>query len=285
MASFHLAAALLLGCLGFVQGSEGEQLTAQAIMARVAANQDHSDKLRSQYVYQQRIRIVTRKPNGKLMREETADYAALPTPDGTKKELKSITGRYWHKGRYLEFRGEPVPELDSLDGDLIRDFRDDLASDRSKDGLGRDLFPLTTDEQKHYRFQLLGDQSLQGRTVYHVAFKPHDKDEFAWAGEAYVDAKDFQPVAVFTKLSRRIPFLVRNLLGTDLPGVGFNVQYRRQEDGAWFPTSFGTEFRLHVLFFINREITVSLENAGFQHTHVESRIKYDEAEQSPRPKP
>ena len=78
---------------------------------------------------------------------------------------------------------------------------------------------------------------------------------------------------VFTKLSRRIPFAVRTFLGTDLPGIGFNVVYKRQEDGVWFPSTFGTEFRIHVLFFINREMTVSLENKGFQRTHVESKMK------------
>jgi hypothetical protein len=51
------------------------------------------------------------------------------------------------------------------------------------------------------------------------------------------------------------------------------VVYKRQEDGVWFPATFGTEFRIHVLFFINRQVSVSLENSGFQHTHVESKMK------------
>jgi hypothetical protein len=42
---------------------------------------------------------------------------------------------------------------------------------------------------------------------------------------------------------------------------------------VWFPSTFGTEFRIHALFFINREMTVSLENTGFQRTHVESKMK------------
>jgi hypothetical protein len=36
--------------------------------------------------------------------------------------------------------------------------------------------------------------------------------------------------------------------------------------------SFGTEFRLYVLFFINREISVSLENSGFHRARSESKI-------------
>jgi hypothetical protein len=248
-------------------------LTADAIMARVAVNQDRSEQLRKQYVYRQHTHILTHKPKGRVLREETADYDVVPTPDGTQKDLKLLFGRYWDKGTYRTFQGEPVPEADSLDGSLIHDFREDLSNEKTKDGLAKDLFPLTSDEQKDYEFKLLGQEIEQGRNVYHIAFRPKDKDEITWAGEAYIDGAEFQPVRVFTRLSRRIPFGVRTFLGTDLPGIGFNVVYKRQEDGVWFPETFGTEFRLHVLFFINREVTVSLQNSGFQHTHVESKMK------------
>jgi hypothetical protein len=57
--------------------------------------------------------VAARRTNGKLAREETADYQVTPMPNGQNKELKGITGRYWHKGEYLDFQGEPVPEADS----------------------------------------------------------------------------------------------------------------------------------------------------------------------------
>jgi hypothetical protein len=283
---------LMLRCAGFLlaaavslaQSAPPEQaaqpepasapLTADAIMARVAANQDRSEELRKQYVYRQHTHILTHRPKGgRLLREETADYDVVPTPDGTQKELKLLTGRYWAKGKYETFQGEPVPEQDTIDGSLIHGFREDLLNEKTKDGLGKNLFPLTTDGQKDYQFALLGQEMEQGRSVYHIGFRPKDSHDIAWAGEAYIDAAEFQPVRVFTKLSRRIPFAVRTLLGTDVPGVGFNVVYKRQEDGVWFPSTLGTEFRIHVLFFINRDVSVSLENSGFEHTHVESKMK------------
>ncbi len=278
----RLVGFLLAASVSFAQSASPEAkppesanvpLTADAIMARVAANQDRSEELRKQYVYRQHTHILTHKPRGRLLREETADYDVVPTPDGTQKELKLLTGRYWNKGKYDTFQGEPVPEADSLDGSLIHDFREDLSNEKTKDGLAKDLFPLTSEQQKDYDFKLLGQEVQDGRSVYHIGFRPKDKDEITWAGEAYIDAAEFQPVRVFTKLSRRIPFAVRTFLGTDLPGIGLNVVYKRQEDGVWFPATFGTEFRIHVLFFINREVTVSLENAGFQRTHVESKMK------------
>jgi hypothetical protein len=263
---------LMLAPLGLLSVGDQPSPSVEQIMARVAANQDRGQKARAEYVYQQRIRVATHRTNGRLAREETTDYVVTPTPDGTKKELKHIDGRYWHKGKYLDFHSEPVPESDSLDGDLVHDFRDDLSNDRSKDGLGRDLFPLTSEEQKKYRFELAGEETAQGRKVYRVRFRPLDKNELTWAGEALIDSEEFEPLRVYTKLSRKIPLFVRTLLGTDLPGLGFNVEYRRFEGGVWFPASFGTEFRLRAVFFINRNITVSLENSAFQRAKVQSRI-------------
>ena len=164
---------------------------------------------------------------------------------------------------------EPVPEAGRTDADLIHNLRDHLLNDKSKDGLARDLFPLTSEEQKGYEFRLLGQEVEAGRNVYHISFTPKDTAEPTWAGEAFIDAAEFQPVRVFTKMSRRIPFLVRTFW-FDLPGLGFNVVYQRQDDGVWFPSSFGTEFRIHMgpLFFFDRDISISLKNTGFEHPHV-----------------
>jgi hypothetical protein len=270
-----LLAAASLASAGQVSNPQATApaVTATEIMARVAVNQDRSEALRKQYVYRQHIHVLTHKPGGSLQREETTDYDMIPQPDGVEKKLKLVTGRYWKKGKYESFDGEPVPEADSLDGDLIESLRDDLTNDKSKDGLGKDLFPLTSEEQKKYDFELLGQEQQDGKNVYHIGFKPKDKGDITWAGEAYVDAAEFQPVRVFTKLSRRMPFMVRTMLGTDVPGIGFNVAYKRQDDGVWFPVSFGTEFRLRAVFFINRNISIALENSNFEHTHVESKMK------------
>ncbi len=260
----------LVPCHGVFAGQAS--LTADAIMARVAANQDRALQQRAEYVYQQHIHIATRKTNGKLMREETTDYLVTPTPDGTKKELKQIAGRAWQKDRYVEFDREPVPDPHSLDGDLVDDFRDDLANDRSKDGLARDLFPLTTEEQQRYHFELVGEDIVQGRRVYRIRFAPRDRNDLAWAGEALIDTREFQPLRVYTKLSHKLPLFIRTVLGTSLPGIGFNVQYQRFDEGVWFPVSFGTEFRLRAVFFIKRDITISLENSAFEHARVKSRV-------------
>ena len=261
-------------------------------MARVAANQDRSESLRKEYVYQQHIHIVTHKPSSRMMREETADYEVVPLADGIQKHLKLLTGRYWNKNKYLEFQGDPAPRngsspdpdlmytlrnhnplplTASTDAELIHYLRNYLLDDMSKDGVARALFPLTFDVQKDYVFQFLGEEVEEERKVYHIAFTPKDKEEFAWEGEAFIDAAEFQPVRVFTKLSGHIPLLVRTMW-FDLPGLGFNVVYRRREDGVWFPSSFGTEFRVHTgPVFFNRDVSISMKNSGFEHRQVESK--------------
>jgi hypothetical protein len=196
----------------------------------------------------------------------------VPKPAGTERTLQQLTGRYWHRGKYVDFAGEPAPGADSTDGELVHNLREDLTNDESKDGLARDLFPLTTEEQQTYQFRLIGEEIFEGHKAYHIGFTPRVTEEIDWAGEAFIDKDEFQPIYVFTKLSRRMPLGVRTVLGTDLPGIGFAVHYRRQEDGVWFPTSLGSEFRIHVLFFFNRNMSISMENKAFEHTHVESKI-------------
>jgi hypothetical protein len=78
-----------------------------------------------------------------------------------------------------------------------------------------------------------------------------------WAGEAFIDTTDFQLVRVFTRLSRRVPLFVRSM-GTNVSGIGY-VDYKPQEDGNWFPTSYGTEYELHLFFHINRTVSVSMD--------------------------
>lgn len=277
--------------------------TADEIMAKVAANQDRTEAARTHYIYQQHIRTVSRKPGGKVMCEETTESRVSPRANGSHQEMLTLDGRYWQKGQYVHYttlqeqntetKDKAVKtekeDLDGMDIDLVENLRKNLTNEEtaqgghvqldltngeghSKDGLAKGLFPLTTKKQSQYLFKLEGRQTMNGRDVFHVSFRPKDKDDFDWKGEAFIDAQEFEPVVVYTEMSRKIPLAVRTLLGTNLPGLGFSVTYDRQPDGVWFPVSFGTEFRMRVLFFIARDISMSLSNAHFEKTHTDVRI-------------
>ncbi|HEX6496591.1 MAG TPA: hypothetical protein VF018_13970 [Acidobacteriaceae bacterium] len=274
------------------QSAVPEALTADQIMTKVAANQDRTEAARSHYIYLQHVRMVSRKPGGKVMCEEITDSRVSPQQKESKQQLLKLDGRYWQKRQYFHYTtlqehedekpkaGDPQhkevkterEDLEGMDIDLIENLRKNLADDKSKDGLGKGLFPLTTEQQKQYLFALKGRQTMNGRDVYHVSFRPKDKNDFDWKGEAFIDAQEFEPVVVYTEMSRKIPLAVRTLLGTNVPGLGFSVTYDREPDGVWFPLSFGTEFRIRVLFFIARDISMSLANSHFEKTHSDVRI-------------
>jgi hypothetical protein len=278
--------ALLALALSLPTLAQQPPLTADAIMARVAANQDTAESARDHYVYIQHARVTSHK--GKtIMCEETTDSRVTPVGKKSQQQLLKLDGRYLLKGKYVTYT-EPLKKPDpnntdinistgdaDSDRNLVESTRRNFTNDSSKDGIGANLFPLTTKELASEDFKLLGRERTMNRDTFHLAFTPKDKSEFGWKGDAYIDTTDFQPVLVRTALSRNIPFAVRTLLGTNVPGLGFTVTYAPQPDGVWFPTSFGTEFKIKILFFYNRSIAISAQNRDFEKTHVTSTILGD----------
>ena len=280
----------ILIALTLITPALAQQPTAADIMAHVAINQDRAEADRARYIYVQHARMASRK--GKtVMCEEITDYRVTPSGTGSDRQLLKLDGRLLQKHQYVTYttlspKKDPVSDhednLDGMDRDLVENMRSNLTSDKSKDGIGAHLFPLTSKSQLDYEFHLLGREQKNGREVFHLDFRPHDKNDYSWKGDAYIDTTAYQPVLIRTTMARNLPFAVRTLLGTSLPGLGFTVAYAPQPDGVWFPITFGTEFKLHVLFFFNREITLSADNRDFVKTHVSSQIVTDQAE-SPQP--
>ena len=250
--------------------------TAESIMAKVAANQDKTQAARSQFVYKQELYTRLLRTNNKLAREERREYTVTPTPNGTHKELTKFSGKYEKGGKLVEYDKPGVKHKDTdIDADLIDDLADDLANDKeSKDGVTMDLFPLTKDKQAEFTFKLVETKEIKGRKVHRVSFRPKDEDEIGWTGEVLVDAAEYQPVSVYTKLSHGIPWGVKVFLGTDLKQLGFNLTYARVAEGIWFPATYGTEFRLDVFWGYKRVITMAMTNSDFRRTDVESKIDY-----------
>jgi len=202
----------------------------------------------------------------KRKRSKAADPDADKEQNIAKKEDKK-------KGKNKD--KDPVFDPDSdetIDRDLLENVRKNLIHDKSKDGINARLFPLTSKNQANYIFRMIGRERLNSRDVFHIAFRPKDKNDFGWSGDAYIDTTARQPVLVTTAMARKIPFAVRTLLGTNVPGLGFTVTYAPQPDGVWFPVTFSTEFKIHVLYFFHRQIFLNAENREFEKTHVTSRI-------------
>jgi hypothetical protein len=73
------------------------------------------------------------------------------------------------------------------------------------------------------------------------------------------------------------------LTGTNFQGAGSSVSYQRFDNEVWFPVSFGSEFRMHFLFFFDRIVTISAESFGFRRTRVRSTIRFEDTETSHEP--
>lgn len=255
-------------------------LTAKEILERVGANQKQAEQARSRIVYEQEVVVRVLKDKGKLNREEIHVYTVTPTPDGTEKKLDRFEGRLLHKGEMYPY-AEPHYERGWVDGDaVVSEVMLDFVNEDGKDGLEESFFPLTPREQQRYVFRLLGEEEVDDRSTYRIAFEPKKKqkgdhfDRSMWEGELFVDKEQFQPVYIQTQQARGIPVVVRTLFGTNFKQVGFALHYREVQPGVWLPVSYGGEFKIKVLFGYNRTATLALENRDFRQTDVESAIEF-----------
>ncbi len=210
-----------------------------------------------------------------LPRDEDKPKDASKDADKDQSEKKKDKANGNDKKMDKDKDKDPVfdPNSDeTLDRDLVENTRWNLIHDKSKDGVNAHLFPLTSKNQLDYSFRMIGRERLNDRDVYHITFRPKKKDDFGWSGDAYIDTTAFEPVLVTTGMARKIPFAVRTLLGTNVPGLGFSITYAPQSDGVWFPITFSTEFKINVLHFFHREVILNAQNRDFEKTHVTSRI-------------
>lgn len=258
------------------------QPTLEEILAQVAANQERGVEARKSIVYRQDTLVRLLRTNGKLSREEKRQYTAAPTAKGTEKKLDHFEGRYERGGRLYSYSSPKFQykEMD-IDGDLIEDLTDDLVNDKkSRDGFSKNMFPLTRDEQRYYKFTLKGRKMVAGVDAWHITFEPRqgsglDNDR-PWKGEVYVHPEEYQPLLVSTMQAFKIPVAVKIMLGIDIKQLGFQVTYRKVGEDLWFPATYGTEFGLKVLFGYKRNITMNVTNSDFRRASAESTIQFEE---------
>jgi hypothetical protein len=243
-------------------------------MRGLARRFEESAEARRTYVYRQVVRSSLVKGNGHIAARERREYTASPSPERTVKTLVS---------------SDATGKTSGLDHDLLKDLTDELVNDeKSRDGIPRRLFPLGSDELQHYRFRLLGSGEHGGRPYDRIAFEPTGKDicvdarkggddnceSRPWKGEVWIDREDQQPLRIATEMNRKIPMAVRILLGTNISQLGFSVTYTRVAPGLWFPATYGTEFRVRVLWGFSRTMTLAMESSDFRVADVNSTIEY-----------
>jgi hypothetical protein len=265
--------------LTFAATAWAQPVDVDQIMARVAENQSKALEYRKDWIYNQKQRLRLLRGNGKIAREERREYVVTPDVQGSRKELTRFDGKYETKGQYISYDkpGHTYKEMD-IDGELIDEMSNEMINDNSRDGIGKNLFPLTAREQVKYSFTLIRSEIYRGRPVYRIAFEPKQRQKFddssMWKGEALIDVEESQPVMISTKMAPKIPMAVKILLGTNIKGLGFSLAYQKFSDGVWFPVSYGGEFEVRAVFFYKRNISISMVNDDFRRTDVSSKVAY-----------
>ncbi len=248
-------------------------------MNQVAANLARGSELRTQYVFSQKLHTRLLRTNSKLAREERRTYNVFPSSHGVEHKLTSFAGQYEKQGKLHPYTDPKFRHKDlDIDGDLITEFAEAVVAGKdSKDGIDLDLFPFLPKDLPHYTFQLLGSEDYRGRPVHRISFTPvkGDDDAKPWAGEILVDAEDLHPLSIQTKLTFKVPFLIKTMLGSDIRQTGYSLTYTRLAPGLWFPATYGTEMRLDVLFGYKRVITLNMESTGFRKAGADSSITFD----------
>ena len=261
----------------------GQAPDIEEIMRRVALNQAKSLELRTNYVYHQKQLLRMIRGTKKVAREEVREYTITPKFRGNDRQLVHFEGKYEQNGKYITFDepGFKHKDLD-LDGELLKELADDMMHDqKGKDGIASDLFPLTYRRQQLYNFKYLKAETNKGAKAHRIRFEPKEKPTIKnlengaiWKGEALIDAEEYQPIQVATQMAWKMPMAIKTLLGTNLNGVGFTVNYQKFEDGLWFPVSYGGEFEMRAAFLYHRFMTINMTNSDFRRTNVQSNIAY-----------
>jgi hypothetical protein len=273
---------LLTGTLAFADND------ATAIMTKVATNVEKSTDARRQYVYKQSLVSNLVRSNGKIARKENREYQVFPTETGSEKKLVNLQGQVRRGKQSTDYTEAEFKDKNlDIDGDLMRELINDLVDDKqSRDGIPPSLFPLCKEDLPGYRFTSNGEVADQGRRTFRILFEPVLKrhcitvggddecDSPSWKGEAWIDAEDLQPARIQTQQAFQVPWGVKLFLGTNVRQSGFAITYQRVAENVWFPVSYGTEFRLNVLWGYKRTVTLSLVSFEFQKATAASTIEY-----------
>jgi hypothetical protein len=106
--------------------------------------------------------------------------------------------------------------------------------------------PTTTLTPENYRFQMLGNNSVDARPIYVIQVVPKREDKYLFEGQIWVDAEDFAVVRVEGKPAKNPSFWTHS--------VHFVQQYHKCGT-FWFPLS--TESVTDARIFGKTEVTIS----------------------------
>jgi len=255
------------------------QPTADEIMARVAENQDRAEAARTAWVYNMKVFIRLLRSGGKVAQEETRLYTVTPGETGSDRTLISTNGRIFEGKKQIHYTepGFQHKGID-IDADVTRSFANEVMWARGKNTPMVDWFPLTGSHQRHYEFQLLGEEKYKQYDVYRIRYRSREADwddDDCWQGEALIERNEFQPVLLNSHWECKVPKAVTILLGTNVTHLGAKITWQRMGPGVWFPATCGGEVKVRALFLYARTIAFTATNTEFRKTDVRSIVTFE----------
>ena len=109
-----------------------------------------------------------------------------------------------------------------------------------------EIRPTTSLTPENYRFQMLGNDSVDPRPTYVIQVVPKREDKYLFEGQIWVDAEDFAVVRVEGKPAKNPSFWTRS--------VHF-VQRYHKSGTFWFP--FSTESVTDARIFGKTQVTIT----------------------------
>ena len=286
-AAIRLITALCL-CGLFSSAGKGQSACSQdvgdvsSLLGSIQTQQQQASEQRTRWNFDQHIMVRLLRSKGRLAREELRHYRVQPTAETLTRDLVSVQGKVVIKGTEYPYDDPEYRSGDiDLDGELVESFAEDvLFHQNDKDGIGDSMYPLSAKMMDRHRFTLHGSEGYRDRQVYRLTFQPLSKRDSAdgeagiWEGEVLVDCATLAPVLVTTHQARKVPFVVRTMLGSNVQQVGFKLEYAQMTDGEWFPLRYSGEFSLRVLFGYSRRIALSVRNENFERASADDVIRY-----------
>lgn len=98
---------------------------------------------------------------------------------------------------------------------------------KEEEELSKQRFPQSDIDKSNYRFALLGKETCDSRLCYRLKLIPRRNSKYLFAGDLWVDAKEFAIVSLKGRASGSVSFWV---------GRPFTEQHFRPINGFWMPS-------------------------------------------------
>jgi hypothetical protein len=230
---------LSLGELRSAVAADSPELCADEVVRKAVARGQKSDRAGGQAAYTYTKLTVTEEldRSGRLKERKERVYQVVFKGGATQLKLLTVNGR--------------APGTDDLRKQSENDSstRQIIGSKPGKPSENRDNF-LTPELVARFKFKLIGEQSINGRPAYQIAFEPRnptlparrilDRVLDRMSGTLWIDKEEFELAQAQVRLGSEID-LLGGVIGS-LKKLAFTVTRTRIGDGLWFNTFSSGDF-------------------------------------------